>query len=386
MAKTRANRSSLTPLLAIVTACLILFVAVLLIVLLGGGLERDNRSRRPAVVQSRPIVSSPPAARNRPVRPTRPKPSPVVQPQPPRPSDVDSPEPKFDVAPVVEQPPDSPSGDPSLAPATDGNMVAPDPVETFAVKPAPGTGTSDVPGFPAAPDTAPTEPAFPTDQGSTPASVPDDTGFPIGSKTEPDPKVPFAAPTEAVQPTRDEVTALAAALKAARTALFDHDFDGAEAELAKVESLSKLPEHHEKYERLYLLTQYARNFREALSKAIQSLEAGDEIEVGTSTVVGVVNTAADRITIRLSGANRDYSLETLPPGLAVAIADKWLNQDDPVSLVVKGAYLATIQDVGEERLARAREWWQDASRRGVDIGELEKVIDDTYDLEKDLTP
>ena len=124
--------------------------------------------------------------------------------------------------------------------------------------------------------------------------------------------------------------------KPAHAAILDGKYDAAIAELGKVESLPKLPEQHSKYERLMLLAGYAKNFQSALKSVVAGLQAGDEIEVGSSTVVGFVSAANDSITLRVTGANRTYALDSLPAGLAVAIADRWLKKDDPVSLAMKG--------------------------------------------------
>jgi len=198
---------------------------------------------------------------------------------------------------------------------------------------------------------------------------------------------PKTTPPPTMQPKPAEVATLATALKSARAKLEDSDFDGALAELRKVESLPKLPEHQAKCERLRLLTEYASNFRSALTEAIKNLEAGDEISSGDNAAAGVVGVTADTITLKIDGRNRSYPINNLSPGLAVAIADTWLDQNDPVCLVAKAAYLASLKDARDDRLAKAREWFRGAAKSGVDIGDLEKVIDDKYDdLETDLAP
>jgi hypothetical protein len=170
-------------------------------------------------------------------------------------------------------------------------------------------------------------------------------------------------------------------LKTAQAAIWDHKYDAAIKQLGKLASVSKTPEHQALCDRLNLLAQYAKNSRSALGEALEALKAGDEIKVGTSTVVGVVQSSADRITFRAQGANRTLAIDDLPPGLAVAIADTWLQKDDPVGLVVKGAYLVARKDAKDTELAKARQWWQEAANAGFDIGDLPKVIDDSYDLQ-----
>jgi hypothetical protein len=256
-------------------------------------------------------------------------------------------------------------------------------------------GTLNLPTFPGAPTLGPLDKTAP--QPPSPESQPAlpntkaEPSLPAGpSPMEPAPTEP--APTEPAptKPTSgatgvspEEAAALAKALQTAHAAILAGKYDAAMAELDKVQLLPKLPEHHAKYERLTLLAGYAKEFQSALKSAVAALQPGDEIEVGSSTVVGFVGAAEDSITLRVTGVNRTYALDRLPVGLAVALADRWLKKDDPVSLAVKGAFVASVNGIDDQRKAKARQWLEEASKKGVE-GELHKVLDDTYDLEKDL--
>jgi hypothetical protein len=242
-----------------------------------------------------------------------------------------------------------------------------------------------MPAFAPSPDAALTLPTFPA--GPTlapldkPVAQPSLPEFkPALSDGELEPPQPTETMPAAADVKPEQVAALAKTLKAAHAAILAGNYEAALGELDKVASLPKLPEHHAKYERLMLLAGYAKNFQSALQSAIAGLQAGDEIEVGGSTVVGFVSAARGSITLRVTGANRTYALEKLPVGLAVALADRWLDKDDPVSLAVKGAYLASLKETTDERKARARQWLEEASQKGVE-GELHKVLDDRYDLD-----
>ena len=250
-------------------------------------------------------------------------------------------------------------------------------------KPKPGAP----PPSEAPPGPAPTEPPAPDDGSATPkpevsepqTSEPQVIDVPE-TGVEPPATPEMVSPESVPRSKPEDLTALSAAMKAARTATMEGKFDAALGELKKVASVPKSPEHQAKYDRLNLLAQYAINFRSALRDSIAALEAGDEIEVGTNKIVGVVGTTANSITVRVQGANRTYSIDTLPAGLAVAIADTWLSKEDPVSLAMKGAYVATLKGADAQQLAKARQWLQEASSKDQDIVDLEKVLDDTYDF------
>ena len=326
MVRKRADRSKQVPMLAAVLGGAILLLAIVLLAVLGGGGDDGKKGTG----QRRPTYNRPPVRR------------PIASPRR--------------------------SGRPSKSPRYR-------PTVTGTVTETPRKG-SELPQTPVV-DPQPESPPAPTEPQPEQSPKP---------KTELPPEIkPTPKPTAQPQPA--EVATLAMALKSARAKLEGNDFDGASAELKKVESLPKLPEHHAKHERLRLLTEYASRFRSALVEALKNLEASDEIPSGPNSAAGVVNATADRIILKIDGANRTYVINDLPPGLAVAIADTWLDQNDPVCLVAKAAYLASLKDARDDRLAKAREWFQEASSSGVDVGDLEKVIDDKYDeLEKDLAP
>jgi hypothetical protein len=250
-------------------------------------------------------------------------------------------------------------------------------------KPEPPPLTADSPVTPA------TDPSGPDDGPTTPQPEPP-VLEPYEPKT-PEPPMPDADVTPTVAPDAvapepapdsrpEDRSALSAAMKAARTATMEGKFDAAMNELKKVASVPKSPEHQAKYDRLSLLAQYADNFRSALRESLAALEAGDEIEVGANKTVGVVGTTANSITVRVSGVNRTYSVDTMPTGLAVAVADTWLRKEDSVSLAMKGAYVATRKDADAQQLDKARQWLQEASSKDRDMADLEKVLDDTYDF------
>lgn len=368
MVRKRTDRSKTVPLVAAGLGGAILVLAIVLLVVIGGGGDDENGSDRKRSPNTRPPTSRPTVT---PRTSGRPRQSPRHTTPPTRHVTETRKEP---------EPEGKPPTEPETSPMEPGTET---PGETSELPKTPRVDT------PPEPTSTPSEPK-PGDESKPPVSEPpsDPTEPSPKPKTDPPPAIkpqPKTTPPSTVQPSAAEVATLATALKSARAKLEDSDFDGAMAELRKVESLPKLAEHQAKCERLRLVTEYASNFHSALMEAIKNLEAGDEISAGPNAAAGVVGVTADQITLKIDGRNRSYPINNLSPGLAVAIADTWLDQNDPVCLVAKASYLASLKD--DDRLAKAREWFQEASKSGVDIGDLEKVIDDKYDeLEKDLAP
>ena len=405
----KTNRSMLTPAAIAAAACLILLVAVLiLVVAFKGPSTKKRRPAPPPVAKNQTPIDRAPSTTHPPrERFTRPhqtpgldnlQPAVTESPRKSEPSTETEPgvgtvEPAADPDDETWTMPTFPKLDMSLTP-DDSATVAPSiPADSVAPSvPEPGTTATPAPPIDpgdASPTTAgsgsPTVPRVPAITDA-PESMANPGPEPLAEPTpepiaEPNPVAPADSPDSAFQPKSEDVAALSTALKAARTAVMKREFATAIDQLNRLTSIPKTAEQQALCDRLNLLAQYAQNFRSALSEAVAALEAGDEIEVGESTVVGVVQVTGDRVTFRSQGRNVTRAMDDLPPGLAVAIASRWLAKDDPVSLVVKGAYLVARQDATETELAKARQWWSEAASAGFDIGDLPKVIDDSYDLQ-----
>lgn len=236
------------------------------------------------------------------------------------------------------------------------------------------------PGPMPAPMPKPPEPApMPKPPEPMPAPVP----VPV-PPTPPVPTPPEPAPKpEMPLPTKQEVTDLAKALQTAKLALSEGNVEDAKIQLEKAKSLPKLPEHEPLVQRMSMLVEYNDQFWNAIDEAMKSFKEGmnSELMVG-SQVLLVVEPFPDKIILRIAGQNKTYALKDLPGGIAVAIADKWLNESDPASRVVKGAY-AAVNKAGN--VDKARIMWDEATAAGLDMKALMPVLEDKYDgLEKDL--
>lgn len=201
----------------------------------------------------------------------------------------------------------------------------------------------------------------------TPAPMPE-------PKPEPKPE-----PAPMVRPTRQQVAELQAALKKARLALSEQSFADAEVEIAKAEKLALTPEHRALVERLRLATEHVKVFRKALAEAVSQLDAAETIKVGSSTVVAIVETFPDKLTVRVNGMNRTYSLGNIPQGLAVAILDIKRVGGQPDSRLLKAMYVATGKDADEESLATARGWLAEAQGSDSNAMSLQAFLDDNYE-------
>ena len=202
---------------------------------------------------------------------------------------------------------------------------------------------------------------------------------------EPEPAVVRAPePAPLPRPTRQQVVALEASLKQARQALSEQAIDEAKTEVAKAEQLAVLPAHQQLAERLSLAIEHLSVFQQSLAEAVSKLEAAETIKVGTSTVVAIVETFPDKLTVRVNGANRSYPLAEMPAGLAAAILDAKRVGGQPDNRLLKAMYVATRKGAGEEEIAQAREWLVAAQGSDDNAAELLSFLDDTYELVKEF--
>jgi hypothetical protein len=187
-----------------------------------------------------------------------------------------------------------------------------------------------------------------------------------------------AAP--AAMPSERELVELGRALTRAKTALGAKDYVRATRELGNAERLATLPEHRAKVERLKKLVNYNQQFWDAFRKGLEGVRATEEIVIDDSRV-NVVEINPQRIIVRGAGQTKTFPMTDLPGKLVVAIADRWFDQSDPASKVMKGAYYATGPDANP---TEARRLWDEARSAGVDVGDLPEVLTDSYDLSRDL--
>jgi hypothetical protein len=91
-----------------------------------------------------------------------------------------------------------------------------------------------------------------------------------------------------------------------------------------------------------------------------------------------------QVILKVAGQSRTYQYSDLPVGLAAALADMKLEGSDPVSRVVKGAYVAVHRSSTPDQLQMAKSWWQEATLGGADVTHLMPFLTDSYDLAKDF--
>lgn len=164
-----------------------------------------------------------------------------------------------------------------------------------------------------------------------------------------------------------------AALKLAKRAIKDLRMDVAEEQLEKAATLADGSTLVPLVERLDAISELNRKFWEAVDQGLEGL-AGEEIEVDGEPVM-VVEVDSERLVIHRQGRNQRIARRRMPPRLALAVADRRLVTEDPVSHQIRGAFLAI--HAADSQLAR--DAWKKAESLGADVQQLVESLDDRYD-------
>lgn len=320
-----------------------------------------NANSGPTEVAQNPTVHVPPEPHTpAKVEPVKPK---VV---PPKPIEPIKPKPVEPKPPPMREPMRNP-GEEMPAETKPIEPVVPKPVEPKPTLP------EAMPADPKPPEPKPVEPK------PTEPKPPEPTTIPV-----PMPPKPADPPAE-TKLTAAELTALSAAMNGAKEALRERNFDETDKHLATAKTLAKSTEQLAKLNRLEVLTQYVKQFDRSLKTlmADENFDAGSELVLGKSTRVVVVERSPTGIVIRINGQNKSYTLANMPDGLAMALIDLRLPVADPVSKVIKGAYLAAAKVSTEDNQNKAKELWAEAVQGGVsEVADLPLVLTDTYDFKE----
>jgi hypothetical protein len=248
----------------------------------------------------------------------------------------------------------------------------------------PSHGPTTKPDTPKVEQPKPRPPAPPLEKPLNP--VPPDFGAPQTPEPKPPTEPEVNSPPEEPVPTEPkpapkpiepaELEKLTAALKLGRAALSDRNLDISAEQLAIAAPLARSGEPRKAFIRLKTMHEFLTQFSRLSNEAIDNYESGTEIKIGTSTVVVVVETSPQELTIRVAGSIKTYLRNQLSTGLALGIADNNFTEFEHKS-TLKAAFVITQKTLRDFEVAKAREFW----KMGPEPIELfEGYISDDYEF------
>lgn len=194
---------------------------------------------------------------------------------------------------------------------------------------------------------------------SQPASSPPPSTTPSVVTALPSPKPSGDPPPLPLKATVAEKKAFLPKLTEIRVSLAERKFDVAKQQLAAAKLLAHSDDLQEILAGMETVANDCGEFWKVVRDSLKVLEG--EIDVGSSKGF-VVTSSPTEITIRLAGKNETYQFENLPPDLALAIADRWLDER-PANKAILGSYYFVQQRIN--KLDEARRLWIEAQQGGV---------------------
>ena len=248
----------------------------------------------------------------------------------------------------------------------------------------PSHGPTTKPDTPKVEQPKPRPPAPPLEKPLNP--VPPDFGAPQTPEPKPPTEPEVNSPPEEPVPTQPkpapkpiepaELEKLSAALKLGRAALSERNLDITAEQLAIAAPLARSGEPQKAYMRLKSMHEFMAQFMRLSNEAIDNYESGAEIKIGTSTIVVVVETSPQELTIRVAGSIKTYLRNQLSTGLALGIADNNFDEFEYKS-TLKAAFVITQKTLRDFEVGKAREFW----KMGPEPIELfEGYISDDYEF------
>ncbi len=159
------------------------------------------------------------------------------------------------------------------------------------------------------------------------------------------------------EPTEEQ----AKALTALRSAMSSRKLAEIEPALKAAQALQGETAYDTELNRLELLAKYVQGFWTSVDKGAQAALNAGELKVGDEPIA-IVDYDRRTFVIRKAGENKRYTIETIPPRLALTVSN--LEPEAANNKVFFGAFLA-MDAQGDRRLAR--QYWDDAARGGAEV-------------------
>jgi hypothetical protein len=156
------------------------------------------------------------------------------------------------------------------------------------------------------------------------------------------------------------------AINHTRAALVARDAKRAARELDLADQHAKSPEQRAQVRRFRALHAQLDLFFEAVRVGLKKIEPTEEFDLG-ETIAAVVEVGPESLALFIEGSRRDYTLSTLPAGVALLVAQGGASENAPPAQVFWGAFQAVDPQGNRDT---ARQLWQAAARAGQAVDDL----------------
>jgi hypothetical protein len=190
------------------------------------------------------------------------------------------------------------------------------------------------------------------------------------SKSKPVP-APQPKPDPPAQ-TPEQKEAFEKALRNARAAMGARKLPLAQQELKSAKANVSSAEQDTQLARLEELYGYVEGFWKAVFESMKGFQATDTLPID-NTEIAIVEVDGEKLTIRAAGRNLSYTLESMPSGLALALAKRWFKAGQAANNLYLGAFHAVDP---QGNLNEARRCWEAATRGGASAESLMPLLEE----------
>ncbi len=219
---------------------------------------------------------------------------------------------------------------------------------------------------------------------------------PDSMKPDPTPKEPKQSPPpepEAMKPTlvkpSDEKPMVPetsgaskadwiAAMVKAKQAITKADFATFHKQIELALPLSTNDEMTLKHSRLDQLGQLYEIFIKSVQEAKSKMRGAETLSVG-KTLVNIVEIKNDELIVRMQGKNERFAWDRLPPGIAMALADLTLSEQEPADIAARAVYFSLSPARNDLFAKKVKDWFEKSVGKGSIRKDLVQALTDTYE-------
>ena len=168
------------------------------------------------------------------------------------------------------------------------------------------------------------------------------------------------------------------AMTKAKEAIEKADFSAFHKYMEIALPLSSNDEMVSKQARLDQLGQLYEIFISSIREAKTKLKGAETISVG-KLQVNIVEIKEDQLIVRIQGKNERFTWDRLPPGIAMALADLTLSDQEPTDIAARAVYCSLSPTRNQLFAKRIKDWFEKSVGKGTIRQDLVQALTDTYE-------
>lgn len=207
---------------------------------------------------------------------------------------------------------------------------------------------------------------------------------PPASESTPGPETPTTTPETTPAPAMAESKAWMDHMNQARAAIDALDFDRFNQSIEQALQTATTPGGKAKVARLDQIGQLYQIYTEAFAEAKKKARGTSSIKAGASEFI-VVEATPEKLIVKAQGKNQTYEWPKLPFGMAVAISDLGLSNEEPTDLAARAIFFsldpnyreaAKSNDIVQKRI---QGWFEKSLGKGSVRADLKQGLEDKYE-------